>query len=243
MTSFLGKTRSALLALCLSLASLNCANALDFAHRNIIGFSEDGTKFAFEQYGIQDGSGFPYSEIFMINTLTDEWFAKPVRVLLKNEAASLNAAREKAKALAASNLEDITHTPIIAATQQADETTKDPYHLSISPRSFFLPNNQTRMDFLMEPLQLETSERCKSYGVETQGFKLMRTKADGTVKIMHEDTSVPESRNCPLDYFPSDIIIHITPKGRFILAVMVRMQTLGFEGADRRYLAVTSPLD
>ncbi len=47
----------------------------DFAKREIHGFSIDGQLFAFEEYGVQDGSGFPYSTIYVIDTSTDQWTA------------------------------------------------------------------------------------------------------------------------------------------------------------------------
>jgi predicted secreted protein len=37
----------------------NPALAGDTAELNILGFSADGNVFAFEEYGVQDGSGFP----------------------------------------------------------------------------------------------------------------------------------------------------------------------------------------
>ena len=47
------------------------AVAGDRALADFIGFSEDGRYFAFEEYGVQDGSGFPYSTIYVID-LTDD---------------------------------------------------------------------------------------------------------------------------------------------------------------------------
>ena len=49
----------ALLALALPAA------AADRALINMLGYSEDGAYFAFEQFGVQDGSGFPFADIFM----------------------------------------------------------------------------------------------------------------------------------------------------------------------------------
>jgi len=62
-----------LIALLLFACSAIAAQAGDYAERRIIGFSANGKYFAFQQFGVQDGSGFPYSEIFIINTDTDTW--------------------------------------------------------------------------------------------------------------------------------------------------------------------------
>ena len=75
------------------------AAAGDVASVDILGFSADGKVFAFEEYGIQDGSGFPYANRFYINTTTDEFVAgSPVRVRLDDESQTLETARQQARA-------------------------------------------------------------------------------------------------------------------------------------------------
>ena len=44
------------------------AAAGDTASLSVLGYSPDGKVFAFEEYGIFDGSGFPYSNIYFIDT-------------------------------------------------------------------------------------------------------------------------------------------------------------------------------
>ena len=51
------------------------AMAANRALINMIGYSEDGDYFAFEQFGIQDGSGFAYSEVFVVDLANDKWTA------------------------------------------------------------------------------------------------------------------------------------------------------------------------
>ncbi|TIL61031.1 MAG: hypothetical protein E5Y89_28055, partial [Mesorhizobium sp.] len=43
------------------LATVATAGAGDVAELEILGFSKDGGVFAFEEYGVQDGSGYPYA--------------------------------------------------------------------------------------------------------------------------------------------------------------------------------------
>nr|WP_272210755.1 DUF2259 domain-containing protein [Marinicella sp. W31]MDC2876669.1 DUF2259 domain-containing protein [Marinicella sp. W31] len=45
--------------------SASIATAGDFATFTPLGFSDDGSVFAFEEFGVEDGSGFPYSNIFL----------------------------------------------------------------------------------------------------------------------------------------------------------------------------------
>src|SRR5262245_14136735 len=45
----------------------------DRALIEFLGYSPDGKYFAFEQFGIQDGSGHAYSEIQVIDLVADKW--------------------------------------------------------------------------------------------------------------------------------------------------------------------------
>src|SRR5690606_36811639 len=57
--------RGALLAALASILSqFTPAFAGDTASLDVLGYSPDGKVFAFEEYGIADGSGFPYSNIY-----------------------------------------------------------------------------------------------------------------------------------------------------------------------------------
>lgn len=49
------------------------AFAVDYARVDVMGFSANGSRFAFEEYGIQDGSGFPYSNIYLFDVDRDAW--------------------------------------------------------------------------------------------------------------------------------------------------------------------------
>ena len=56
--------RYALLAIGMILPGASLAG--DVSALQILGFTPDGGVFAFEDYGIQDGSGFPYASRFYI---------------------------------------------------------------------------------------------------------------------------------------------------------------------------------
>lgn len=228
------------------------ANAFDFANREIIGFSPDGKYFAFEQYGSQDGSGFSYSDIFIINTLTDKWVkGSPYRYLLKDDVEEISLLEGIAKArkinrkAASDTLAGITDPGIIAASRRADQIAGSAHELIIAPKSFILPDNIDVMYFRLEDIALEPSPKCLSFdlGNEFFGFRLYRTGVNGEKVVMHEDSAIPKSRSCPLGYEPSDVIIHISDEGKFTVAVLVRMAQIGFEGSDRRFIAVTGSLN
>ena len=59
------------------------AAAGDLARPEVIGFSADGRYVALEEYGAQDGSGFPFASIFVIDVAANDWVGgSPVRVTL-----------------------------------------------------------------------------------------------------------------------------------------------------------------
>ncbi|MEM8542235.1 MAG: DUF2259 domain-containing protein, partial [Pseudomonadota bacterium] len=79
--------------------SASSAFAGDFANLNVLGFSADGNIFAFEEYGVQDGSGFPYANRFYIDTNTDQFIGgSPIRVRIEDETVDVSQARSDAAA-------------------------------------------------------------------------------------------------------------------------------------------------
>ena len=237
----------------LSFITLMCAltihgHAGDYADREIIGFSADGNLFAFEQFGVQDGSGFAYAEIFLIDTRTDSWVdGSPYRVLLRDEFSKIADARSKAREMAGAALGPITDRGIIAATNRPDENISNPYIISVKPRSFILPNDQQKMDFRIDLIELQTPDNCKNLVGDTDitGYRLTRTSGreqQGSVTL-HEDKSIPISRGCPLDYQPADVVFHYSQQGKYTVVILIRIESFGFEGRDGRFLAVSAPLN
>ena len=216
----------------------------DFAERRIIGFSEDGKRFAFEQYGRQDGSGFPYSEIFIIDTHSDTWTSgSPFKARLEDETQPVPTARHAALIKAGEALNDIIRPGKIIATNRATELTGDTKRMVALPRVVVPPIDQP-LEFRIEAIALPGEELCNQFG-QSNGFRLVQIDASdgGQTKILHEDKSIPKSRNCPLDYDLADIVTYYPNNGEPVAAVLILMKTVGFEGPDGRYLAVTTKLD
>ncbi len=220
------------------------AKAGDFAEREIIGFSPDGNLFAFEQFGIQDGSGFAYSEIFVIDTNEDKWvLGSPFRVRIDEDNSTIEDARQMARTQASAALTTITDRGIVAATNRPDEQVTDPYKITVVPRSFFLTNNGSKIEFDVELLPLPVPDLCRDLIAEGEIFGFKLTRSGNNTVVMHEDKSIPATRKCPLDYKPADIVFHYTSEGKYVVAVLVRMESFGFEGRDGRYLAITGALN
>ncbi|MDN3719838.1 DUF2259 domain-containing protein [Roseibium salinum] len=59
---------------------------------------------------------------------------------------------------------------------------------------------------------------------------------------MNEDANLPESRRCPLGYRIERIVTHFPANAPPVYAVLIQMDSHGFEGPDRRFLAITGKL-
>lgn len=216
----------------------------DFAKREIHGFSIDGGLFAFEEYGVQDGSGFPYSNIYVIDTTTDQWTAgSPFRAQLNDETKTVFDAREEAKILAGPVMKSFENRGNVVATNRSTELGIDSKRIIANPR-IVVPPIDNAIEFRLEEVSFAGSARCEAFG-STSGFRLLKigTRDGDETMLLHEDTSIPESRNCPLRYDLADLITYYPESQSPSFAVLVRMQTVGFEGPNGRYLAVTGKFE
>lgn len=88
---------------------------------------------------------------------------------------------------------------------------------------------------------MHVPELCKDFG-EIKGFRLVMEHPAGGSKILHDDQSIPASRGCPLGYRLSGLQTFYPESGKPVFAVMIAVRTIGFEGPDYRWLAVTGRL-
>lgn len=239
---------SALAAFALMLAAALPARAGDAASLEILGFSEDGSIFAFEQYGVQDGSGFPYAERFYIDVDADGWLSgTPIRVRIDDETASLEDARQEARAQAQSIIPDddlAGNRGFTAGMNPVTEYSADPHRMAVNPRPVFPPVDDP-LEFRIEEVTVSPPERCEGLGWDIKGFRLIRIDATpgGTTELVHEDgASVPASRGCPLGYSLGAIQTYFPQPGSPSYAVLIAIRTFGFEGPDHRWMAITGRL-
>ncbi len=196
-------------ALALVLANPVATMAGDVAQLQILGFSKGGTIFAFEEYGVQDGSGFPYANRYYIDTATDTFVkGTPVRVRLDDESATLQAARGKAREQGEAFVKqaELDANPgFMAGSSPVTELSADPQRMVVNPRPVF-PAIDEPLEFRLNEFALNGDDVCASQG-ETRGFRLLRIDASpgGTTKLLHEDKSIPKSRRRPLGLRRADL--------------------------------------
>lgn len=231
-----------LVAAFLTLAfSADPLHAGDYAERQILGFSPDGRYFAFEQFGVQDGSGFPYADIFVIDTGNDSWVGgSPFRVLIKDERATVKWARRDVLAKAGNVLRKfvISAPGALLASNPPSELSADPHKVTVNTR-FAIPPVREAWTFTLTEIPFKDARCVDLTGEKTMGFALSVSPHQQPARRLHGDTSIPQSRGCPLNYAISDVIMHEPEKGARVFAILISVFSFGFEGPDRRFIAVT----
>jgi predicted secreted protein len=238
-----------LLAAAVSAALLQSVSAAagDTAEATILGFSENSRLVAFEEYGVQDGSGFPFAHVFVIDTDTDRWVAgTPIRVRLEAEGATLAEARDEARERlrAAIDARFEVWDAITVAYAPLGEVGADPTRLAFGP---VIPSNplaapEPRYEARLEIFHAEAgAENCLTFiGDRPVGFRLVVERTGGASVVLHADETIPRSRGCPITYRLSRVMVPGFPPER--VAVLISVFTPGFAGPDRRFIAVTGRL-
>lgn len=226
-----------------TLLAVSSAHAGDVANLQILGFSRDGRVFAFEEYGVQDGSGFPYANRFYIDTATDRFLpGTPIRVRLENEEANVDAARDQARAdgeKIVASVELAANPGFTAGYNAITEYSADPLSMAVNPRPIFSPVDEP-FEVRLEEIARNDTERCNGFG-EINGFRLLRidAKDGGQTRLLHEDKSIPESRGCPNGYRLGAIQTLEVDHSLTAYAILIAVRQYGFEGPDFRWIAVT----
>jgi predicted secreted protein len=236
-------TAGAAAAFALALLCVRPVLAGDAAEISVLGFSPDGGIFAFEEFGVQDGSGFPYANRFYIDTAHDGFLpGTPVRVTLQDESATVADARAKARQNGQAIVGDavLAANPGFAAGRNAvTELSADPSRMAVNPRPVFPPLDAP-LEFRVEEVAVAQPQRCQDLG-EIRGFRLLRvgTTAGAQTAMVHEDDNIPASRGCPLGYAIGGVQTFYPAGGDPVFAVLVSVRQVGFEGPDHRWIAVT----
>ncbi len=216
----------------------------DFAQFRILGFSPDADVFAFEEFGITDGAGFPYSNIFFINTQADEYLpGTPIRVRLE-EAETLAQARAQSMAKAAALMQEhrIAENPgAILAFNPVSEVGVNPHEMTYRT-ALIDPPFGGPSTIKLESIPFPAPSDCEALTDSYQGFRLTQTLENGEPVdgLLYADKSVPKSRGCVKGYRLGAIISAAGNPGMFV--AMVEIQTFGFEGNDGRWIAVPVPM-
>lgn len=233
-----------ILAIVLLLAANSFAG--DYANLNFIGFSKDGKFLAFEEYGTGDGAGFPYSNIYFINTEKNAFAASPVTVFIENETATETQARNKAKFAAAKKLRDlkivngntgthaVSHLLTDFTSNRASSAEVDVVRFAEIVASMYRSGDY---ELSLKPI-LTKSKDCEIYGFDTYKFELtLKDNENKLSRFLQKDAELPKSRGCALGYAIQDVYIFEDN-----LVTFLNVFKPGFEGPDMRFMAVSGKL-
>jgi len=241
---------AAALALLLTLGTTP-AFAADHARVDVLGFSSDGSRFAFEEYGTQDGSGFPYSNIYLFDVDRDAWLGgSPFRRLDETgDATPAQAEADLARTRAANRDEAWNLISSAAISGHGDTVAHNPPtergadpHLMIATMRAEVPEFGPQVELRLTEHGVERPARCPDGFGEIKGFRLTLT-LEGETRVLNDDARLPQSRGCALGYRIDRLVLHHPADGGpTAFAVLVLVEQVGFEGRDGRYLAITGRL-
>lgn len=228
--------------LLLVLATASPAWAGDRAALNIIGYSADSRYFAFEEFGIQDGSGFAYANIFLIDIAADAWVKNtPIRVQADDEERTLHEVRAEAMAQFAPFIaaHDITEPAALlamvgdGAIGLADDT------LDFGAIGFITSGGmQDEHQLKLETFDIPANANCQPFeGDPLRGFALSLITEGKTVEL-HRDTTLPASRRCTVTYRLYGVAVPFPGWSIERGVAILSAYSYGFEGPDRRFLVV-----
>ncbi|KKB78683.1 hypothetical protein VW35_09160 [Devosia soli] len=218
------------------------ALAGDRALIDFIGFSPDAKYFAFEEYGIQDGSGFPYSTIYVIDLANDAWVkGTPFRARAEDEYTPLLAIRAEAMSEAFATIDqyEISAPVDIAALIGDGVPDTDAKTLAFGRPGYEAGAVIEQRQLTLTSFPATSLEDCSGYfGSEPLGFALELSGGAEPVTVHRDEGALPRSRGCPLDYRLYAVVLPAldAPEGTGVAIVSVYPG--GFEGPDRRFLAV-----
>lgn len=235
----------------IALLVLGSARALaaDGAAFNAIGYSPDSRYFAFEQYGVQDGSGFPYWDVFVIDLKSNEWVkGSPYRALIESEESKPAAARDQARKAAEATLKDLDITqpaeliaanPATEAVPERERLTFDRWYASMGARSTEKSQLGVRFELSVEKIPLPRPAKCPEGDGDSFGVRVsLKDLQTETTRVIHEDKAIPDSRNCPAAY---DVAAVVAQSGMPVtdrLVALIGVYARGFEGLNHRFIAV-----
>lgn len=234
-----------IVVLCFSfLLFVHSALAGDRALAEVIGYSQDGRYFAFEEFGIQDGSGFAYSNVYIIDLSEDRWVVgTPVRIQADEETDSLQTIRVRAREQVQVRLSDleITQPAQVAAYNGDGVPQNDGLSISFGLPGYTSPGEVIgAYDVSLELYTAQSGAPCMDwFGEKAIGFSLS-IEDYGVSRQVHQDMSLPRSRGCPVTYGITGVYLPFEATDISRAVALISVYAYGFEGTDRRF--VVAPL-
>ena len=217
------------------------AFAGDRALIDFIGFSADSRYFAFEEFGIQDGSGFAYSSIYVVDLTSDSWVVgTPIRMQADDESVTLSQIRAEVQLQAADEIETLgIDVPVeIAALIGDGAPNSDAQTLRFGAPAYDPGAVSGDYELQLSSFVTTAASPCKEwFSVDPMGYELVISDK-GSERLLHRDTTLPRSRGCPVSYRLYGVVLPFNAGSIGDAVGIVSVYPGGFEGPDRRFIAV-----
>lgn len=217
------------------------AQAADDALAVPIGYSENLRYFAFEEFGIQDGSGLAYSTIYIIDLSEDRWVVgTPIVEIAESEEETLSAVRANARTEVQPRLDDLIITvPAHLLASIADGeigTDGKSLEFALPLSGGTLREGTYRLD--IEQFPASSGAPCEDwFGEQALGFLLKLTDF-GPTREIHRDAVLPRSRGCPADYRIHSVYAPFQAESVAHMLALISVYAHGYEGYDRRFVGI-----
>lgn len=251
----LGLFHPVYIAMALILFGPGSTLAGDYAQPNLIGYSPDFRFFAYEEFGIEDGSGFPYSNFYLIDLKAD-----PAIIIEQTQHKfDLNSdpppeelvhirmqAFEKAQVwidgahvawpaqLLAYNGDGVPDNLELKSDQGL--------YLRFGPTGY---NGAVTGDYLLSLIytEVQTSKACtESDTSQPVGFTLNLTDNDyDTTYNIYQTMGLPIQSVCPLSFTISGVYAPFEANDISDAIALISIYSQGYEGLDRRFMVVPIP--
>ncbi len=248
-TRFSGR---AFIVMALTLSALSPSMAGDYSQANIIGYSSNFRFLAFEEFGIEDGSGFAYSNYYLIDLQ-----AEPVKIVEQTEhkfdreddpsIEDLVLIRTQAREKAQSWIEKANALwPAQLLAYNGDGVPKN-YELKSDAGlklRFGAPgyNGAVIGDYTLSLgfTEVQTPNSCMEWNVSKPlGFVLSLTDNDyEKTRDVYRTHGLPAEYTCPLNFTISGIYAPFESYDISNAIALISIYSQGFEGLDRRFMVV-----
>ncbi len=215
----------------------------DIASVRPIGFSGDGQLFAFEEYGVQDGSGFPYANIYALDLSKDTFLpGTPFRTRLEDDGASVARARWQVRNDADVMIEShelVNHPAEIIAFNPVTQVDNDPHKLRYHAIPSVPPVDEPNT-LVLEEIPQPPDTSCEGMVERTATFRLRFTERAGkaTNDVVYTEDRLPPSRRCVSGYRLGGVVSGRAVDGSEVEVALVLVLSAGFEGKNGRWIAI-----
>ena len=229
-----------------ALLAASLSGAADLAEFALVGFSRDGSHVAWEEYGVQDGSGFPWASLAVVEASSGETVLADTLLLnlyssgyserWEDELDLVGLLRDSVRTLLAPALDSLGieegRTGVALLTRLPTDASH--YRTTEFVRQWWGPGYARGPRYMLQ-LECDTLGREMMYNAHLVSLRLV-LRAAGRELVLADDGA----DGAPMAYWYRIREVHMY--GDSTLAVVLSKGLPGFEGPDTRWRVVARVL-